>query len=35
MDVKKLIEYLESSFLRDLLNLESVTDISYNGESLY
>ena len=35
MDVRKLIEYLESSFLRDLLALESVTDISYNGESIY
>ena len=35
MDVRKLIEYLESSFLRDLLVLESVTDISYNGESIY
>ena len=35
MDIKKLTEYLESSFLRDLLSLESVTDISYNGESIY
>ena len=35
MDVKKLIEYMESSFLRELVLLESVTDISYNGESIY
>ena len=35
MDIKKLTEYLESSFLKDLLSLESVTDISYNGESIY
>ena len=35
MDVKKLIDYLESSFLKNLLSLESVTDISYNGESVY
>ena len=35
MDVKKLIEYIESSFLRELVLLESVTDISYNGESIY
>ena len=35
MDVNKLIEYLESSFLSDLLKKESVTDISYNGENIY
>ena len=35
MDVKKLIDYLESSFLKDLLSLESVTDISYNGDNIY
>ena len=35
MDVIKLTEYIESSFLADLLSLESVTDISYNGESIY
>lgn len=35
MDVKKLTDYLESSFLKDLLSLESVTDISYNGDNIY
>ena len=35
MDVNKLIDYFEHSFLADLLNKESVTDISYNGESIY
>ena len=35
MDVKKLTDYLESSFLKDLLSLDSVTDISYNGENIY
>jgi len=35
MDARKLIEYLETSFLSDLLSLESVTDISYNGEYIY
>ena len=35
MDVKKLTDYLESSFVKDLLNLDSVTDISYNGDNIY
>ncbi|MBR5996924.1 MAG: type II/IV secretion system ATPase subunit [Bacilli bacterium] len=35
MDVNKLITYIENSFLSDLLMNESVTDISYNGESIY
>ena len=35
MDVKKLTDYLESSFLKDLLSLNSVTDISYNGDNIY
>ena len=35
MDVKKLTDYLESSFLKDLLSLDSVTDISYNGDNIY
>ena len=35
MDVEKLINYFENSFLSDLLTKESVTDISYNGESIY
>ena len=29
------MDYLESSFLKDLLSLESVTDISYNGDKIY
>ena len=35
MDVNKLIEYIESSFLSDLLAQDSVTDISYNGEYIF
>ena len=35
MDVNKLIDYVENSFLSDLLTKPSVTDISYNGESVY
>ena len=35
MDAEKLINYLESSFLTDLLKKEDVTDISYNGEDIY
>ena len=35
MDVNKLIDFFEHSFLSDLLAKESVTDISYNGEQIY
>ena len=35
MDAKKLIEYLESSFLKPLLVDQNVTDISYNGEAIF
>ena len=35
MDVNKLITFIENSFLSDLLEKDSVTDISYNGESIY
>ena len=35
MDIKKLIDYLESSFIADLLKEDNVTDISYNGECIY
>ena len=35
MDVIKLINYFESSFLADLVRKEGITDISYNGESIY
>ena len=31
----KLIEFIETSFLKDLLLKDTITDISYNGESLY
>ena len=31
----RLITYLESSFLKDLLMQEDVTDISYNGKSFF
>ena len=35
MDVSKLVDYLESSFLSDLLEKETITDISYNGENIF
>ena len=35
MDVNKLVDYLESSFLRDLLEKDTITDISYNGEHIF
>ena len=35
MDVNKLIDFIESSFLSDLVSKESITDISYNGEDIY
>ena len=35
MDIDKLISYIESSFLSDLIKKEEVTDISYNGEDIY
>lgn len=35
MDVTKIINYLEDSFLADLLLKESITDISYNGEDIF
>ena len=31
----RLINYIENSFLRPLLDIESVTDISFNGESIF
>lgn len=31
----KIVEYIENSFLKDLLKDESVTDISFNGEVIY
>ena len=35
MDSKKIVDYIESSFLQELLTDENVTDISYNGSSIY
>ena len=35
MDVKKLVGYLETSFLSDLLKEDTITDISYNGEFIF
>ena len=35
MDVEKLITYIETSFIADLIRNEEVTDISYNGEDIY
>lgn len=35
MDVNKVIAFLEESFLKDLLNNEKVTDISYNGQDIF
>lgn len=35
MDIEKAINYLENSFLRDLLSNKNVTDISYNGNDIY
>lgn len=32
---EKLIDYIENSFLKDLLKEDSITDISYNGETIY
>ena len=35
MDVLKAVNYLEESFLKDLLTNPKVTDISYNGEDVF
>ena len=32
---ERLVSYIENSFLRPLLNLETVTDVSYNGVSIF
>lgn len=32
---EKLLEYIETSFLKDLLANENITDISFNGEEIY
>lgn len=35
MDKNKVIEFIESSFLTELLSDKNVTDITYNGQDLY
>lgn len=35
MDVNKTVSFFEQSFLKDLLNNDKVTDISYNGQDIY
>ena len=35
MDVEKSLKFIEDSFLAPLLEDANVTDISYNGESIY
>lgn len=35
MDYKKVVEYIENSFLSPLVNNDDVTDISYNGRHIY
>ena len=32
---EKLLEYIETSFLKELLTNENITDISFNGEEIY
>lgn len=33
--MNRIVEYVESSFLKDLLSCETITDISFNGESIF
>lgn len=35
MDKKELIDYIENSFLKEILQMDNVTDISYNGTNIY
>ena len=35
MDVLKTVNYLEESFLKELLSNSNITDISYNGEDIF
>lgn len=35
METEKVITYIETSFLEPLLKMKNVTDISYNGESIF
>lgn len=35
MDHKKVVEFIEKSFLQPLVSQSSITDISYNGDAVY
>lgn len=35
METDKIVAYIESSFLSSLIKIDSITDISYNGESIF
>lgn len=35
MDIEKLTSFMENSFIKELLENEKVTDISYNGEDIF
>ena len=35
MEQSNALTYIKNSFLKDLLNDENITDISYNGQDLY
>lgn len=35
MEVNKAKEYIENSFLKELIDNPNITDISYNGEYIY
>ena len=35
MDIAKTIAFLENSFLKELLNKDDITDVSYNGQDIF
>lgn len=35
MDHKQVVDFIEQSFLKSLIGITSITDISYNGETIY
>ena len=35
MDTEKIINFVENSFIKELLDNPKVTDISYNGEDIF
>lgn len=35
MEKERLINFIENSFIKDLLNNPSITDVSYNGENIF